>query len=75
MDARPPRRSARVAIGDAMNRVVPVVVKTIAALGVAAPLVAWVVGSVRGYRETADGALLLHVDDPGFRLTVLDETR
>lgn len=37
-----------------MNRVVPVVVKTIAALGVAALLVAWVVGSVRGYRETAD---------------------
>jgi len=32
-------------------------------------------GERLGYRETADGALLLHVDDPGFRLTVLDETR
>ena len=27
------------------------------------------------YRETAAGALFLHVDDAAFRLTMLDETR
>jgi hypothetical protein len=32
-------------------------------------------GERLGYRETAAGALFLHVEDPAFRLTVLDETR
>jgi hypothetical protein len=32
-------------------------------------------GERLGYRETAAGALFLHLDDPAFRLTVLDETR
>jgi hypothetical protein len=32
-------------------------------------------GERLGYRETAGGALFLHVDDAAFRLTVLDATR
>jgi hypothetical protein len=31
-------------------------------------------GERLGYRETADGAVVLHVDDPVFRLRFLDET-
>jgi hypothetical protein len=32
-------------------------------------------GERLGYRETAGGALFLHVDDAAFRLTMLDEIR
>jgi len=32
-------------------------------------------GERLGYRETAAGALFLHVDDAAFRVTMLDETR
>jgi hypothetical protein len=32
-------------------------------------------GERLGYMETAGGALFLHVDDPAFRLHVVDETR
>ena len=32
-------------------------------------------GERLGYRETAGGALFLHVDDAAFRVTMLDETR
>jgi predicted RNA-binding Zn-ribbon protein involved in translation (DUF1610 family) len=32
-------------------------------------------GERLAYRETAGGALFLHLDDAAFRLTVLDETR
>jgi hypothetical protein len=32
-------------------------------------------GERLGYRETADGALLLHVHDPAFRLHLVDKAR
>ena len=32
-------------------------------------------GERLGYRETAVGALFLHVDDPAFRLSVVDGNR
>ena len=31
-------------------------------------------GERLGYRETAEGALFLHADDPAFRLRFVDET-